>query len=73
MSKDMSQEEANLAVATALMREVMDLQAEVQRLRACAEALEKIASSPTGGIGCNPAELVKVARAALDALEEPAK
>ncbi len=44
--------------------------AEVQRLRTCAEVLEKIASSPAGGIGCNPAELVKIARAALDALEE---
>lgn len=70
---DMSQEEANLAVATALMREVMDLRASMQRLRSCAEALEKIASSPTNGVGCNPAEMVKVARAALDALGEPAK
>lgn len=34
----------------------------------CAEALERIASSPTGGVGCNPAEFVKDARAALAAL-----
>ena len=33
MSKDLSQEEANLAVATALMREVVDLRAENARLR----------------------------------------
>lgn len=32
MTKDMSQEEANLAVATALMREAMDLQEENNRL-----------------------------------------
>jgi hypothetical protein len=36
----------------------------------CADALEKIASSPTGGVGCNPAEFVKDARAALQALVE---
>ncbi len=36
----------------------------------CAEVLEKIASNPAGGIGCNPAELVEIARAALAALEE---
>ena len=40
----------------------------LESLLACAEALEKIARSPTGGVGCNPAEFVKDARAALDAL-----
>ncbi len=36
----------------------------------CAEALEKIANSPTSGVGCNPAEFVKIARAAINALEK---
>lgn len=39
MSKDLSQEEANLAVATALMREVMALRAENARLREETEQL----------------------------------
>jgi hypothetical protein len=62
-------EKAELSRPTMLTweREIVDA---LPALLECADALEKIASSPTGGVGCNPAEFVKDARAALQALAE---
>ena len=70
MSKDMSQEEANLAVAAALMREAVSLRKENVRLRAALRPLAEARLFAGSDYWVISSEDMERARAALRETEE---